>query len=82
METTCVKCNCHIETVDFDFDLKHIKVTNEEGSWLIQPMDIEHMESLLDEIKDGACPICDDWEDGNGNAVGSVYPDQEQEECL
>lgn len=58
-----------VEEVAFDHDLHAFDVYNMHGAKLgtITPPTIEDMSDLIDDLNNGACPIINGWEDGNGN---------------
>lgn len=58
-----------VEEVAFDHDLHTFEVYNHAGAKLgtITPASIEDMNDLIADLDDGACPVADNWEDGNGN---------------
>jgi hypothetical protein len=60
-----------IKEKEFNFDLHVFEVTNKKGKVLgvIYPMDLEDMESIINALNSGECPVADLWEDGNGNAI-------------
>lgn len=67
----CKKCN-HTTTIsseDHDYDLKLLCVVDSDGKFLgdITPNSITDMDALIQDLKEGGCPICDGWEDGMGN---------------
>lgn len=58
-----------VQEVDFDYDLHAFDVYNHAGAKLgtINPTTIEDMKSLIADLDNGACPVADGFEDGNGN---------------
>lgn len=58
-----------VQEVAFEHDLHAFDVYNKEGKLLggIYPDDIDAMQSLIDDLNGGSCPIADHWEDGMGN---------------
>jgi hypothetical protein len=58
-----------IEEVNFDHDLHAFEVYNHGGAMIgtINPDSVEVMEVLIADLDNGACPVADSWEDGNGN---------------
>ena len=77
--TTCPRCGAKIYEVDFDHDLhcfdvyiKQDTLTAIQYSYLgiIAPDNIEDMKEIRKALKNGKCPLCDNWEDGLGRTLG------------
>ena len=77
--TTCPRCGAKIYEADFDHDLHCFDVyikqdtpTAIQYSFLgfIVPNNIEDMKEIHKALKNGECPLCDNWQDGLGHTLG------------
>lgn len=74
-EWTCAKCRARISEIEYDYDLHALIVQNGKTGYYhgeIIPATIEQMREDHKALDNGGCPICDEWEDGNGNLVADT----------
>lgn len=64
----CESCGITIIEVDYDYDLHMFEVyKGDDLLGKITPATIEDLDRCRSDLDNGFCPICDGWEDGNGN---------------
>ena len=66
----CEKCGAEIFEIEHDYDLHALRVTDKDGKIIckVYPADMNAMIEDHEVLDKGGCPICDGWDDGNGNA--------------
>lgn len=66
----CKRCKALIYEVPHDYDL-HALVVEHNGQLYgdIIPATMEQMHEDHEALNNAACPLCDEWEDGNGKLV-------------
>lgn len=74
MSNLCLcSCGCHVHLQEFDYDLKEFVIEKNDHTIIVTPADLDQQEEMLKDLKQGSCPCCNKWEDGNGNTIR--FPD-------
>ena len=70
--TKCPRCGAYTCEREFDYDLNCFDIYNELHEFVasVYPDSIEDMKECRKALKDGECPLCDNWEDGLGRTLG------------
>lgn len=70
--TVCHRCEAHTYERDCDYDLHSFDVYNKQDEYVgsVYPYNLEEMKECRKALKEGECPICDNWEDGHGRTLG------------
>lgn len=71
IQTWSCRCGCRFHGV-FDWDVLigiDACMKDECGNEFLQTIHIDDSQVALNLMNGGACPVCDGWEDGNGNPV-------------
>lgn len=70
--TTCPRCGAHTYERDFDYDLHSFDIYNKKDEYVasVCPGGIEEMKECNKALKEGECPLCNNWEDGLGHTLG------------
>ena len=70
--TVCPRCGAHTYERDCDYDLNSFDIYNQLDEYVasVYPSDIAEMKECRQALKNGECPLCDNWEDGLGNILG------------
>lgn len=79
---TWMRSNYTIEEINFDYSLHAFKLVSDDGTVLgnIYPASVEDMQEIIVELDNGANPIEDKWEDGNGNTLSFEQEDKQYED--
>lgn len=70
--TKCPRCGGYTCYREFDYDLHSFDVYNKQDEYVgsVYPYNLEEMKECRKALKEGECPICDNWEDGHGRTLG------------
>lgn len=71
-KTVCSRCGANIYEREFDYDLNSFDIYNQLDEYVasVYPSDIAEMKKCRKALKEGECPLCDNWEDGLGHTLG------------
>lgn len=67
--TKCPRCGAYTCERELDSDLNCFDVYNNLDDYVagVYPYNISEMEKCKVALKNGECPLCDNWEDGLGH---------------
>lgn len=68
-EWKCSECGCRVKRVEWDYSLDALKISHGNGVYILVPESLRDQVRLENDLNEGQCPVCDDWEDGNGNLI-------------
>ena len=70
--TKCPRCKAKVVEREFDYDLNCFDIYKEQDEYVgsILPDSIDDMKGIKKALKNGECPLCDNWEDGLGRTLG------------
>lgn len=68
-EWKCSECGCRVKRVEWDYSLDALKIYHGDRAFLLVPEQLRDQVRLENDLNAGDCPVCDNWEDGNGNLI-------------
>ena len=69
--TKCPRCGSYTCYREFDYDLYCFDIYDKVDEYVasVYPDTIEAMLECKEALKEGECPLCDNWEDGLGQTL-------------
>ena len=68
----CDTCGCTVTREEYSFDLGDLVIAGARGQFTLVPNGLGDQKRIIDDLNNGSCPLCERWEDGNGNLIINV----------
>ena len=68
----CDTCGCTVTREEYSFELGDLVIAGARGQFTLVPHGLGDQKRIIDDLNNGSCPLCERWEDGNGNLIINV----------